>query len=339
VVHYYYYREFVHLCKPLIDSQALWRGFHKRDRAEMNTRLVAERPRQHPDVYFDYLDVFEVAKAILGNHESDTESEDSSDEPRSARSRRVERIREPRYDREERESRGADYAYRSREQRRSPSIEREPHYRRSDDRRMPPPMFETKVVRFKDPSQEREERDAEDLVKRMRGLPINEEAYAMLYTRCALRFPYVVQLLPTGRPLFTQPAPVPTASLSLQAPAPPPQTVPQTWPVAAVPSTTPQFIPIPSFFRSRARSDGCAFCTQPGHRVRECPETSSLQGSMNTSMLLIDPPGSASRKRMAPCASYTICNPSMLSLSGTLESLPSLTSSSKPWLAAPVVPR
>jgi hypothetical protein len=106
----------------------------------------------------------------------------------------------------------------------------------------------------------------------MKGLSIDEEAYAMLYTRCTLRFPNTLQFLP--KPLFTQSrsASAPSASFSVQAPPPLPLPAPQPWPIAATPSSTPQFASDPSsFFRSRARPDGCAFCVQPGHRVRECP--------------------------------------------------------------------
>jgi hypothetical protein len=120
VVHYY--RQFIALSKPLLDSQRLtagardkifWRGFHKKDRAEMNTRLIAKHPCQPTDVSFDYLDVYEVARVILGNHGLDTESDDSSDEPRSARSRRSKRIQDRRYDREGRDRRGTDPSYRT----------------------------------------------------------------------------------------------------------------------------------------------------------------------------------------------------------------------------------
>jgi hypothetical protein len=96
----HYYRQFIALSKPLLDSERLttgacnksfWRGFHKMDRTEMYTRqprLVAEHPRQPVDVHYDYLDVYEMARAILGNHVLDTESDDFSDEPRSARGAR-----------------------------------------------------------------------------------------------------------------------------------------------------------------------------------------------------------------------------------------------------------
>ena len=116
----HYYRQFIVLSKPLLDSQRLtpgvcdrlfWQGFHKRDCLEMSVRLIAEHPHQPVDVHFDYLDIFEVARAILGNPDSETELEDSSDGPRGMRNRHSECTQEPRYDREERKSWGADYIY------------------------------------------------------------------------------------------------------------------------------------------------------------------------------------------------------------------------------------
>ena len=47
----------------------------------MSVRLIAKHPCQLADVYFDYLDVFEVARAILGNPDLETKSKDSLDEP------------------------------------------------------------------------------------------------------------------------------------------------------------------------------------------------------------------------------------------------------------------
>src|SRR5260370_42005654 len=195
----------------------------------MSVRLIAEHPCQPADVHFDYLDVFEVARAILGNPDSETESEDSLDEPHGMRNRCSECTQEPRYDREERESWGADYIYRTCEQWRSPPlVDHDPHHRRSDNHHTPPPAIETKVVCLKGPPQEEEGHDANDLVRQMEGLSVNDEAYAMLYTWCALRFPNVARLLPKP-PLFQPvPAPVPTASFSLQGPTPVPQPVPPT---------------------------------------------------------------------------------------------------------------
>jgi hypothetical protein len=47
----------------------------------MNIRLIAEHPHQPADVPFNYLDIFKVARAILGNPDLEMESEEFSDEP------------------------------------------------------------------------------------------------------------------------------------------------------------------------------------------------------------------------------------------------------------------
>ena len=289
-----YYRHFIVLCKPLLDSQRLttgernkifWEGFHKRDRAEMHTRLIAEHTRQPAGVSFDYLDVFEVAKAILGGHDTDSESDSSSDDHRSTRSRRSKRTREHRsHDRQhspsptkrDRHYRHSDTRYspspEHRARRRSPS----PEYRdrHSDVRQSPAPDIETRVVRFKEPLHSREdEREVDELMSRMNGLSTHDKAYAVLYGRCALRFPSVAQVLP--KPSFAQstPSPTSTATFSVQTP-PAPAPPQQPWTAAA------HHLPAPlppstsnssSFFRPRVRPDGCAFCLQSGHRVRECP--------------------------------------------------------------------
>ena len=62
-----YYRHFLVLSKPLLDSQRLtigehdktfWRVFHSRDRAEMYSRLIAKHPDQPAGIHFNYLDVY-----------------------------------------------------------------------------------------------------------------------------------------------------------------------------------------------------------------------------------------------------------------------------------------
>jgi hypothetical protein len=68
VVHYY--RQFLVLSQPLLDTQHLtagardkifWRGFYKKDRADTYADLIAEHPRQSTDVYFDYLKVLKLS--------------------------------------------------------------------------------------------------------------------------------------------------------------------------------------------------------------------------------------------------------------------------------------
>lgn len=288
-----YYRKFIVRCQPLMDSQRLtagtrdkifWEGFHKKDRSEMKTRLVAEHTRQPTDVPFDYLDVFEVARAILGNQGLSSESDDSSDEPRKPRSRRSARTRDRGSDREDREPRGRGSGYRSHERHPSLSpVERNSRPRHSSDRRSSPTVIETKVVRFKEAMQPEERQEIENLIRGMRGLSVHEEAYAMLFAECIIRFPDLGQVMP--QPAFVS-APIPaTTSFSVQTPvpAPPPSSTRAPWPAnpppsapwparpppsAPWPTNPPPTTNYPSFFRPRI--DRCAFCLQPSHRIREC---------------------------------------------------------------------
>ena len=107
-----YYWEFWRLSKPLLDSQhltpgkcnkLLWHGFHKEDRAEMYTRLIVKNPQQPSKIYFDYLDIYEVARAILEGEDSDAWSGNSSDDLQSPRNRRLEHTWERHYDAGERD--------------------------------------------------------------------------------------------------------------------------------------------------------------------------------------------------------------------------------------------
>ena len=295
-----YYRHFLVLSKPLLDSHRLtsgerdrsfWRGFHSRDRAEMYARLIAKHPDQPAGVHFDYLDVYRVARATFsGNHLLDLELDDPWEEPQSLRSSRLERTRERWLDSEERDPRGADPSHRIYERRRPPSpvnyVPWDSHLRRTDTR-PPPPEMETKVVRFKEPAWEEEDREMEDLMKRMHGLSVHEESYAVLYTRCAHRFPNVAQNLPkpilshhvptpTSAPVavpapisMLMSAPAPATSFSFQTPALPPPPARQPWaPTANLAHHTSD---PSSFFCTRVRTEGCSFCQQPSHRIRECP--------------------------------------------------------------------
>ena len=120
-----YYRHFLVLSKPLLDShrltyserdRAFWSGFHSRDRAEMYTRLIAKHPDQPSWVHFDYMDVYRVARATFsGNHLLDRDLSDSWEESQGLRSSRLERTRERWLDLEEREPRGANSSHRTQE--------------------------------------------------------------------------------------------------------------------------------------------------------------------------------------------------------------------------------
>jgi hypothetical protein len=101
-------------------------------------------------------------------------------------------------------------------------------------------------------------------MNKMHGLSVREHTYAILYGQCAHRFPNIARDLP--KPEIAQP----TVPAFYQAPAISPPSR-QQWPRPSNPvAPPPPSITTDGFFRSRARTEGCAFCTQPGHRIREC---------------------------------------------------------------------
>ncbi len=126
-----------------------WHGFHARDRAKMNARLIAKHPDQPPGVPFDYLDVYRVARAILpGNDLSESDSDDSLDEP--PRHSRLHHTRDRWSDQEGQDPQGADPNFQDHEQRRhhSPTnhSSHDSHCRRPNAHRSPLPDMETKVI-------------------------------------------------------------------------------------------------------------------------------------------------------------------------------------------------
>ena len=245
VIHYF--REFLVLSKPLLDSQRLspdarnrifWRGFHKEDRAWMDAWLVAEHPRQPVDVHFDYRDVYKVAREILRGHDLNSGSYELPDEPYSRKTRRSKHTWECRYDSEDSDPRGADSTFQAHDHRRPSSpISYTPHdscYPHSDAHFMPLPENEPRAVRFEEFAREEEDCKVEDLLERMHELAASEESYAVLYAQCSHRFPNVAQCMP--KPLLAQhaPAPPPATSFSPYTPVLHPPSVIQPEPVTAI---------------------------------------------------------------------------------------------------------
>jgi hypothetical protein len=108
----HYYWQFMLLSKPLLDSHRLtteahnkifWRGFHKKDRAAMTPRLIARHPDLDGDEYFDYQDVYRIARRTFSRTRG-SDSDDSADESHGARGKRSDRG----YDQEEHDSRETD---------------------------------------------------------------------------------------------------------------------------------------------------------------------------------------------------------------------------------------
>ena len=243
----------------------------------MKARLIAENTRQPAGVHFDYLDVYEVARAILPVT-SDSESDDPLDEPRSTR-RHSKRGRNQDGD----GSQGIDSTQRTHECQHAPSpdgyLPHDFYPRSSNARPSSPPVVETKVVRFKDSTREEEGREIDDLLRRMRGLSTRDESYALLYGRCAAWFPTVAQSLPKPHIVEHESASLTAFSVQTSPLLPPPPPTQQSWPTSSnsLP-TTPSSSNPSSFFRAPLRPDGCAFCTQSGHRVRGCPTAKEYLG-------------------------------------------------------------
>ncbi len=91
----HYYQQFLVLSKPLLDSHQLtngewnklfWCGFHSRDCTKMYARLIAKNPDQPASVYFEYLNVYRVARVTFsGNHLLELELDKPWNEPCSLR--------------------------------------------------------------------------------------------------------------------------------------------------------------------------------------------------------------------------------------------------------------
>ena len=98
-----YYRDFLALSKPLLDSQrlsihkrnkAFWLGFHPCNHLELYARLIAKHLDQPSGVYFNYLDVYRVARVTFtGNHLPDFKLGNTWDEPQSLRANHSEHVR------------------------------------------------------------------------------------------------------------------------------------------------------------------------------------------------------------------------------------------------------
>ena len=105
----------------------------------------------------------------------------------------------------------------------------------------------------------------------MYGLSPRDRSYATLYARCAHRFPNIAATLPKPE-LAHEPSP-PAISYAYQSQSAPQPAFNQSW--SHTSHSAPVLPTLPSneaaaFFRPRPRVEGCAFCAQAGHRLREC---------------------------------------------------------------------
>jgi hypothetical protein len=109
----------------------------------------------------------------------------------------------------------------------------------------------------------------EELLGKMHGLTIRDSAYAILHGQLCCHWPNVTNDYP--KPELTLPPP-PLAAYTYQAL--PPSTIPnfqQQWLQTPAPTTAPTNYETPDgFFCSWPCTDGCTFCNQRGHCIREC---------------------------------------------------------------------
>src|SRR5712671_1740693 len=246
-----YYRKFMVLSKPLVDAVKLtsedrnslfWEGFHPDDQRRMEIRLLAQHPNHSDDDPFEYLDVYETARAVCGGKRL-SPLDDSDDSDHDNNGDDSDNDRDPR---------NTDREWRTTKRKSKSSA----------------PVVETKVVRLQEPPRATGNQEMEELLKKMQGLDIRERAYTILYGQPPPRHPTTSSDSQGFEPPYAAPPP---ATYAYQAPS----STSQPWPRAnksALPPPPHFASDDPSaFFRSRARSDACAFCNKPGHRIQDCP--------------------------------------------------------------------
>ena len=210
-----YYRRFLLLSKPLLDSHVIttkerdgmfWCGFHPEDRPFMSSRLIAMRPEQPVHQPFDYQDVLRIARAVFrGNNVPPFDQLDLWDHSPAGGYGMMHTSR-PWFGQDERDPRESDRDWRARE-RKLPSSEHSrtvesfgrwgpeehPEYRTRENlgrRGGEEPFFPEYRTR------EEECREIDDLVNQLRGMSARDRSYATLYARCARRFPNIARDLP-----------------------------------------------------------------------------------------------------------------------------------------------
>ena len=283
-----YHRDFNTLSKPLLEAGRItagernaffWRGFHPEDRQALRERLIAKQPNRPKGQAFDLQDVLDTAIAIFSG------DDDLLFQEPPPRRHETDRARERRTGHSAQNSRGMSRDGRATRRERyretSPFEDQE-----SDDQEAPSPddyeypnrghrhsssRVETRSVRFKDIPRE-EDQEMEDLIRQLHSLPVRDPSYAVLYARCATRFPDAMMSIP--KPEYRTSATATTYSYQTTAPPPPP---PQPWSAHAAPPA-PFQAPLaanastaPSYYRLGPRPEVCSFCYGPGHRIRECP--------------------------------------------------------------------
>ena len=151
-----------------------------------------------------------------------------------------------------------------------PPARSDPIRARSSTRDLPAPRTETRTVRFQDDYREEDDKALEAFIYQLHALPVRDPKYALVYARCATRFPNAMLGIP--RPGYQVDT---SASYTYQASAPPPPP-PQPWSAPAAAPVPAPTTPLSSthatstFLRFGPRAETCAFCRAEGHRLRSC---------------------------------------------------------------------
>ena len=285
-----YYKRFLVLCKPLIQNRkitdeecnaAFWGGFHPEDRRLMYPRLLGSFPHHPKAEPFDFEDVYKVTRAEFTNgHFTAFTLEDDWDPSFIEEPAKPDPMFQKWFNLGAQDSGPLDSDRRGRDRGRNSTI---PDFRRREDtpRREAYHTSEStnRSVRFQENSRERENREIDDIITQLRPLSPSDPAYASLYARCLHRYPAIAQTLQKPdygyRSTFSLNSPssiTPNTPPSFPPSAPPSFTSRQSWSERPAPPSLPSDANAAkaSFFR-RDGPDGCAFCQNPGHRVRRCP--------------------------------------------------------------------
>ena len=264
-----YYRAFHEISNHLTAAQLsaeerneeFFMGFHPEDREILSNRLYALKPNHPPRQAHDLQDVYQVARSYFSDsrfyqplqrrlrNNADQRTSDS----------RWQDTQDPRQSGQDRDSR---YDH-NREYRRDTTQTQDSRFNTTQ------PDYVTKTVQLQDPksSHAEEDRELEDIIRKIHGLSVRDPAYATLYFQCKRRFPDIAQEL--AKPELSQTSSVLTYQPASTVPNPTTAPAHQNWMPNTQTATHPS--EADTYFRTPRRPNGCAFCTQQGHLIRECP--------------------------------------------------------------------
>ena len=285
-----YYKRFLVLCRSLIQNckitdeecnAAFWGGFHPEDWRLMYPRLLSSFPHHPKAEPFDFEDVFKVARAEFTNgHFTAFTLEDDWDPSFIEEPAKPDPMFQKWFNLGAQDSGPSDSDRRGRDRGRNSTISEFRHREDTPRREAYHTSQSTnRSVRFQENSRERENREIDDIITQLQTLSPSDSTYASLYACCLHRYPAIAQTMQkpdygyrSAFSLNSPPSITPNAPPSFLPSTPPSFTSRQSWSECPAPPSRPSDASAAkaSFFR-RDGPDGCAFCQNPGHRVRRCP--------------------------------------------------------------------